>query len=134
MDVEMRRNKISVPLDPKLRELVERAAEREDRTVARYVRHVIVHAIRNAVVRNEQHRRLKMIAAQTESPAYCCVRDCVWGAGNNIYLKGCIVHRRRKLERQHDVVVDLECSGRTARQARRLLRRTPCVQMRMNAA
>jgi hypothetical protein len=45
---EMRRHQITVPLDPKLRELVERAAEREDRTVANYVRHLIAQAVRNA--------------------------------------------------------------------------------------
>jgi uncharacterized protein (DUF1778 family) len=48
MEVAMKRNQISVPLDPKLRELVERAAEREDRTVANYVRHLIAQAVRNA--------------------------------------------------------------------------------------
>jgi len=38
MEIVMKRNQISVPLDPKLRELVELAAKREDRTVASYVR------------------------------------------------------------------------------------------------
>jgi uncharacterized protein (DUF1778 family) len=48
MEVVMKRNQISVPLDPKLRELVERAAAREDRTMAGWIRRIIAEAARAA--------------------------------------------------------------------------------------
>jgi predicted DNA-binding protein len=41
MEVTMKRHQLSVPMTPELRELVELAAEREDRTGASYVRHLI---------------------------------------------------------------------------------------------
>jgi hypothetical protein len=41
-----REQQISVPLDPDLREFVERLAAREDRTVAGQVRHLIAQARR----------------------------------------------------------------------------------------
>lgn len=44
----MKRNQLSVPMTPELRELVARAAAREDRTVASYVRHLIAQAVRKA--------------------------------------------------------------------------------------
>jgi hypothetical protein len=45
MAVEQRREQLSVPVDSGLRAAVERAAEREHRTVASFVRHVIAQAV-----------------------------------------------------------------------------------------
>jgi predicted DNA-binding protein len=42
---EQRRDQISVPLDPELRERLELVALREHRTIASYVRHVVVKAL-----------------------------------------------------------------------------------------
>jgi hypothetical protein len=42
-----RDNQVSVPLDPELRAFVERAAEREDRSVAGQIRHLVAEAARN---------------------------------------------------------------------------------------
>lgn len=41
-----REHQISVPLDPRLREFVERAAAREDRTMAQMIRHLVAEAER----------------------------------------------------------------------------------------
>jgi len=41
-----REHQISVPLDPHLREFVERAAEREDRSMAQMIRHLVADAMR----------------------------------------------------------------------------------------
>jgi hypothetical protein len=41
-----RREQLSVPLDPELREFVERTAEREDRSVAGQIRHLVAEAAR----------------------------------------------------------------------------------------
>jgi hypothetical protein len=46
-----RREQISVPLDRELREFVERCAEREDRSVAAMIRHLIAEAARAAEVK-----------------------------------------------------------------------------------
>jgi hypothetical protein len=54
MEDRMRRNQISVPLQPELRELVALVAAREDRTVAAYVRHLIAEAVRKAAGDREQ--------------------------------------------------------------------------------
>ena len=43
-----RREQVSVPLDPELRAFVERAAEREDRTLAGQIRHLVAEAARRA--------------------------------------------------------------------------------------
>ncbi len=41
-----KREQVSVPLDPALRQFVERAAEREDRTLAGQIRHLVAEAAR----------------------------------------------------------------------------------------
>jgi hypothetical protein len=41
-----RREQVSVPLDPELREFVERAAAQEDRSVAGQIRHFVAEAAR----------------------------------------------------------------------------------------
>jgi len=43
-----KREQISVPLDPELREFVERAAAKEDRSVAGQIRHLVAQAARDA--------------------------------------------------------------------------------------
>jgi hypothetical protein len=45
------RDQISVPLPAELREFVKRGAEREDRSVAGQIRHLIAEAHRRAAVR-----------------------------------------------------------------------------------
>jgi hypothetical protein len=47
-DVMAKREQISVPVNPELRNAVERAAAREDRTVANWIRRVIAEAVRKA--------------------------------------------------------------------------------------
>jgi hypothetical protein len=44
----MKREQVSVPLSPELREFVERSAEREDRTVAGQIRHLVAEAARKS--------------------------------------------------------------------------------------
>jgi hypothetical protein len=44
--MSMRQNQISVPLDRELRKFVEQAAERDDRSVAAWIRHIIAKAAR----------------------------------------------------------------------------------------
>jgi len=41
-------NQVSVPLDPELRAFVERAAEREDRSIAGQIRHLVAEAARRS--------------------------------------------------------------------------------------
>lgn len=53
-----RRNQISVPVDPALREFVEREAEREDRSLAAQVRHVLAEAARKAQAKEAHHARV----------------------------------------------------------------------------
>ena len=48
------REQVSVPLSAELRQFVERAAEREDRSVASVVRRLIAEAARNAAAQGEQ--------------------------------------------------------------------------------
>ncbi len=43
-----KREQLSVPLPPRLREFIEREAEREDRSVAGQVRHLVAEAARNS--------------------------------------------------------------------------------------
>lgn len=45
---KMRNHQVSVPLDPALREFVEQAAEREDRTMAGQIRHLVAEAARRS--------------------------------------------------------------------------------------
>jgi predicted DNA-binding protein len=40
-----RREQVSVPLDPALRQQLELAAQRDHRTIASYVRHVVAQAL-----------------------------------------------------------------------------------------
>ena len=49
-----RENQISVPIDADLRAFAERAAAREDRTVAQWVRHLVAEAARNARAAEQQ--------------------------------------------------------------------------------
>lgn len=44
-----KREQISVPLDPELREYVERTAAREDRSVAGQIRHFVAEAARRSM-------------------------------------------------------------------------------------
>lgn len=44
----MKREQITVPLDPALRAFVEREAEREDRTMAAWIRRLVAQAQRQA--------------------------------------------------------------------------------------
>lgn len=46
--MKMRQNQVSVPLDPQLRAFVEQAAEREDRTMAGQIRHLVAEAARRS--------------------------------------------------------------------------------------
>jgi hypothetical protein len=46
--MSMRENQISVPVEPALRKFVEREAQRENRTIANWVRHLIAEAARQA--------------------------------------------------------------------------------------
>jgi hypothetical protein len=48
-----KREQVSVPLDPELRAFVERAAEREDRSLAGQIRHLIAQAARAAQMQGE---------------------------------------------------------------------------------
>jgi CopG-like RHH_1 or ribbon-helix-helix domain, RHH_5 len=48
-----KREQVSVPLPAELREFVERAAVREDRTLAGQIRHLIAEAARNSEPRSE---------------------------------------------------------------------------------
>jgi predicted HicB family RNase H-like nuclease len=50
----MKRDQISVPIDPELRALAERCAAREDRKLAAWVRRVIAQATR-AAEQSERH-------------------------------------------------------------------------------
>jgi hypothetical protein len=43
-----RENQISVPIEPALRAFIEREAERQDRTLAGQIRHLIAEAARQA--------------------------------------------------------------------------------------
>jgi hypothetical protein len=45
-----RRGQVSVPLDPELRQFVEREAARQDRSVAGQIRHLVAEAARAASV------------------------------------------------------------------------------------
>jgi hypothetical protein len=49
MSSPMKRAQVSVPLDPELREFIERAAEREDRWIAGQIRHFVAEAARQQV-------------------------------------------------------------------------------------
>jgi hypothetical protein len=53
-EIVMKREQITIPLDPALREFVERAAAEQDRTMAGQVRHLIAEAARRS---QEQERR-----------------------------------------------------------------------------
>jgi len=50
----MGKGQLSVPLDPALRQFIEREAERQDRTVAGQVRHLIAEAARQSVAHDEE--------------------------------------------------------------------------------
>jgi hypothetical protein len=47
----MKREQVSVPLPPQLREYVEERAAREDRSIAGVIRHLIAEAARNSEMR-----------------------------------------------------------------------------------
>lgn len=46
---EQRREQISVPVDPDFRAALERAAQREHRTIAGFIRHVVAKALEKQV-------------------------------------------------------------------------------------
>jgi hypothetical protein len=48
-----RREQVSVPLDAELRAFVERAAERDDRPVASWIRHLVAEARRRSEQQSE---------------------------------------------------------------------------------
>lgn len=48
-----KQNQLSVPLDQHLREFVEQSAEREDRSAAAFVRHLVAEAARRAQTQQE---------------------------------------------------------------------------------
>jgi hypothetical protein len=48
-----REHQITVPLDAPLRQFIERAAAREDRTLAGQIRHLVAEAARNSETREE---------------------------------------------------------------------------------
>jgi hypothetical protein len=54
MSVPMRLLQVSVPLPPELRAFVERAAEREDRSLAAQIRHYVAAAARRAGVERDR--------------------------------------------------------------------------------
>ena len=55
MSEQMRLSQVSVPLPVALREFVERAAEREDRSVAAQIRHSVASAARAAAEQEGSH-------------------------------------------------------------------------------
>jgi len=52
-----RREQVTVPLDPELREFVERAAAEEDRSVAGQIRHFVAQAARMAAKQQPEAQR-----------------------------------------------------------------------------
>jgi hypothetical protein len=49
-----KREHVSVPLDPELRQYAERAAAEDDRTVAAWIRHLIAEAARRSAGEQQQ--------------------------------------------------------------------------------
>jgi hypothetical protein len=52
--MSMHENQISVPVDPALRAFVEREAQRENRTMANWIRRLIAEAARRAAEQSER--------------------------------------------------------------------------------
>lgn len=50
-----KRNLLSVPVDPAMREFIEREAEREHRSVAGQIRHLVAEAARKAQTEDAIH-------------------------------------------------------------------------------